>query len=238
MPAGPRRRAAGSGGADRAAPPGMRTGTSAWPGMARIWTACWRTAVRHSASPVAARPPGGSCRIRAARQLPGLLHPVPDDGAGERPGPGRASWWRCPPRSCRRSGHAGQAGAWRGTAGWCRRGRRRRAARDRDDRAGHRHSSAAFSAPRRKSRTWLRSAYKGRSASRPARSGSSGTRASQGYLSKNRTQASPARRHDQGRLSSCLTPAGLPCRPRSGSKRDGYDDNTSAPGNGWPKADV
>ena len=48
----------------------MRPWDQPWPGMARIWTPCWRTAVRHAASPVAARPPGGSCRIRVTSCCP------------------------------------------------------------------------------------------------------------------------------------------------------------------------
>ncbi len=45
-------------------------GTTPWAGTARVWTACWRTAVRHAARPVAARPPGGSCRIRMTSCCP------------------------------------------------------------------------------------------------------------------------------------------------------------------------
>src|SRR5207344_3079951 len=63
-------------------------GTSPWPGMARIWTACWRTAVRHAASPVAARPAGWLLPDPGDQLSPGLLHPVRDDGAGQRPDPG------------------------------------------------------------------------------------------------------------------------------------------------------
>ena len=97
------------------------------PGTARVWTACWRTAVRRAARSVAARPPGGSCRIRVASCYPDFSAQSPMMGQ-RAPGPGRASWWRCPLRGCRRSGHAGQAAGEREIAGWCQRGHRRRAA--------------------------------------------------------------------------------------------------------------